>query len=125
MCASPENSNIAAAETFMVVEGNTESSARARMAGAAGVYGIGTCTRVWLQPGRPSCFPRGEEPRRVGEREGVGSGWSTGDPGEVAGGRPWRGKSPTESGSDGGTHGRRAEAEDHVSGTSADSREGE
>ena len=53
MCASPEKSNVAAAETFIVVEGGTGPSATARTVGAAGVYGIGTGTRVRLQPGRP------------------------------------------------------------------------
>lgn len=70
MCASPEKSNVAAAETFIAVEGNTGPSAKARMVGAAGVYGIGTRARVRLQPGRPPCFPSGEEPMRVGGRKG-------------------------------------------------------
>jgi hypothetical protein len=66
MCASPEKIYVAAAETFVFVEGRTGLSARARMVGAAGVDGIGTGTRVRLQPGRPSRFPR----CRVGGRKG-------------------------------------------------------
>jgi hypothetical protein len=54
VCASPENqTTVAAAETVLVVEGNTQPSAQARTAGAVGVYGVGTRTRVRLQPGRP------------------------------------------------------------------------
>ncbi len=68
MCASPENSNVAVAETFIAVEGSTEPSAKARTVRAAGVYGIGTSTRVRLQPGRPPRFP--QKLGRVGGRKG-------------------------------------------------------
>ena len=70
VCASPEITHDAAAETFTGVEGRTGPSARARAVGAAGVCGIGTSTGDRLQPGRPPGLPDGEEPDRVGEREG-------------------------------------------------------
>lgn len=104
METSPEIPDVAVAEAFMGVEGETEPSALARAAGTAGVddTGMGAEGRAvtWEAPAVPV------EQKRVGtskgnrseSRRGGGVGWGrcTCEAGEVVKTRPRGGKGPHE-----------------------------
>ena len=104
MVISPEILDVAVAEAFMVVEGETELSVWARTAGTAGVCDIGMGAKgpavTWEAPAVPV------EQKRVGtsegdrseSRRGGGVGWGrcTWEAGEVVRARPRGGKGPHE-----------------------------
>jgi hypothetical protein len=91
METSPEISKVAVAEAFMVVEGETESSALARTAGTAGVCDIGMDAEGPAVTREAPAVP--VEQKRVGTSEGdrsesrrgrgVGWGHCTCEAGEV------------------------------------------
>ena len=102
MVISPEILDVAVAEAFMVVEGETESFALARVAGTAGVCDIGMGAEglavTWEAPAVPAEHMRvgTSEGDRSESRRGRGVGWGrcTCEAGEVVRTRPRGGKGP-------------------------------